>query len=203
MRTLNRAPFQSAVKSAFFKSTALRLLVVASLLFVLGCNERTDEADNGGVLLEVQFTSTLLRVGVEETETLNIPTITINSVVANPSAGTSSLMDVQLRTLEVTFSRADSGTRVPPPYFVNVIGTVPVGGSLVLSNFPVMSTEQTRVPPLSDLLIANGGFDRETGQTFIRLDMTFRAFGTTLTGTSVASQPRTQTTEFVSTLLGF
>ena len=78
---------------------------------------------------------------------------------------------------------------------------MPVGGTLTLTNFPIMSAEQTRSPPLSDLLIINGGFDRETGATFIRLNVTFRAFGTTLTGTRVASQPRTQTIEFVSTLL--
>ncbi len=184
------------------ESTTLRLLLVASLLLALGCEERTEETDTGGVLLEVEFTSTNLRVGVEETETLLIPTITINSIVANPTATTSSLMDIQLRTLEVTFTRADTGTRVPPPFFANVIATVPVGGTATLSNFPIMSTEQMRSPPLSDLLIANGGFDRETGQTFIRIDIHFRAFGTTLTGTNVATQTRTQTTEFVPTLLG-
>ena len=180
------------------KDTTLRVLLVAVLLFALGCEERTEETDTGGVLLEVEFTSTVLVVGVEETETLTIPTITITSIVADPNGETSSLMDVQLRTLEVTYSRADSGTRVPPPYFVNIVGTVPVGGTLTLNNFPVMSQEQLRSPPLSDLLIANGGFDRETGQTYIR----FRAFGTTLTGTSVATPVRTQTTEFVPTLLG-
>jgi hypothetical protein len=173
-----------------------------ALLFALGCEERTEETDSGGVLLEVEFTNTVLFVGVEETPVLTIPTITINSIIADPTGGTSSLMDVQLRTLEVTFSRADSGTRVPPPYFANVIATVPAGGTSTLTNFPIMAAEQMRAPPLSDLLIANGGFDRETGQTFIRLDITFRAFGTTLPGTRVATQPRTQTTEFVPTLLG-
>ncbi len=174
------------------------LLLVLPLL-VLGCDERTEETDSGGVLLEVEFTSTVSQVGVEENQTLSIPTITVSSIVADPSGGTSSLMDVQLRSLETTFTRADTGTRVPPPYFFNIISTVPVGGTLTLSNFPIMSTEQMRSPPLTDLLIANGGFDRETGNTFIRLNVTFRVFGTTLTGTNVASQPRTQTIEFVPT----
>lgn len=193
MRTPNRATLKSVI---------VRWLLIAALLFALGCVERTEETDTGGVLLEVEFTNTVLLVGVEETPVLDIPTITINSIVADPTGGSSSLMDVQLRSLEVTFARADAGTRVPPPFFANIIGTVPVGGTLTLNNFPIMSLEQTRVPPLSDLLLANGGFDRETGQTFIRLDITFRAFGTTLTGTNVATQPRTQTTEFVPTLLG-
>ena len=179
----------------------LLLLALALALVLLGCVERTEETDSGGVLLEVEFTSTVLRVGVEESETVRIPTITITSIVADPTGASSSLMNVQLRSLETTFTRADTGTRVPPPYLFNIIGTVPVGGSLTLSDFPIMSTEQTRTPPLSDLLILNGGFDRETGDTLIRLNVTFRAFGTTLTGTRVASQPRTQTIEFVPTLL--
>ena len=181
----------------------MRALVKLSLpivaLLLLGCEERTEETDTGGVLLEVEFSTTVLSAGVEENETLTIPTILINSIVADPNATTSSLMDVQLRTLEVLFSRADTGSRVPPPFIFNIIGTVPVGGTLTLNNFPVMSAEQTRVPPLSDLLIVNGGFDKETGSTTIRINLTFRAFGTTLTGTSVSSQPRTQTIEFVST----
>ncbi len=176
------------------------MLLLAMVLVVFGCEERTEETDSGGVLLEVTFTSTVSRVGVEESEEVSIPVITIDSVVANPTGATSSLMDVQLRSMEATFSRADTGTRVPPPHFFNIISTVPVGGSLTLTSFPIMSIEQMRSPPLSDLLIVNGGFDRETGNTFIRLNVTFRVFGTTLTGTNVASQPRTQTIEFVPTL---
>ncbi len=180
--------------------TPTRMLLLATALIALGCVERTEQTDSGGVLLEVEFSSTTLTVGVEENETLSIPTIIVSSVVADPTGSSSSLMDVQLRSLEATFSRADTGTRVPPPYFLNVIASVPAGGSLTLTNYPIMSTEQTRSPPLSDLLLANGGFDRETGSTFIRLNVTFRVFGTTLTGTNVASGPRTQTMMFVSTL---
>ncbi len=178
--------------------TIMLLLVIA--LMALGCVERTEQTDSGGVLLETQFISTILRAGVEETEILSIPTITITSITVDPAATTSSLMDVQLRTLEVTFARADSGSRVPPPYYFNIIETVPVGGILTLTNFPIMSVAQTRSPPLSDLLLVNGGFDRETGETIITLDITFRVFGTTVVGTSVASGPRTQTIEFVPTL---
>ncbi len=179
--------------------TSARMLMLVIALIALGCVERIQETDSGGVLLEVDFTSTVLRVGVEENEIVTIPTITINSVVADPAGTTSSLMDVQLDSLEVTFSRADTGTRLPPPYFFNIIGTVPVGGTLTMSSFPIMSVEQTRSPPLSDLLLLNGGFDRETGNTYIRLDFTFRVYGRTVAGTSVASIPRTQTLEFVPT----
>ena len=200
MRAQTIAPEARKRKRVALGAHMWNVLLLAALLIVFGCEERTEQTDTGGVLLEVEFTSTVAIVGVEQSETVTIPTITVNSIVADPNGSNSSLMDVQLRSLEVTFRRADSGTRVPPPYFFNVISTVPVDGTLTLSNFPIMSTEQTRSPPLSDLLLVNGGFDRETGNTFIRLDVTFRVFGTTLTGTNVASVPRTQTIEFVPTL---
>ncbi len=200
VRLSHVAPEARLSKRVALGARKWNVLFLAALLIMFGCEERTEQTDTGGVLLEVEFTSTVAIVGVEQSETVTIPTITVNSIVADPNGSNSSLMDVQLRSLEVTFRRADSGTRVPPPYFFNLISTVPVDGTLTLSNFPIMSTEQTRSPPLSDLLLVNGGFDRETGNTFIRLDVTFRVFGTTLTGTNVASQPRTQTIEFVPTL---
>jgi hypothetical protein len=180
----------------------LMLLLALAALTVLGCEERTEQTDSGGVLLEVEFVNSPIRIGVEDSDIVQIPTINVNSIVTNPTASTSSLMDVQLRSIDVSYSRADSGSRVPPPFFFNTIGTVPVGGTLTLSNYPILSVEQMRAPPLSDLLILNGGFDRETGNTYIRLNVTFKVFGTTLTGTTVASQPRTETFEFVPTLVG-
>jgi hypothetical protein len=108
-------------------------------------------------------------------------------------------MNVQLDLYEVTFSRRDTGTRVPAPYVFSLSGVVPVSGNLTLTDFPVMSVEQMRNPPLSDLLFENGGFDKETGSTVIRIDMTFIVFGRTLGGDDVASLPRTDSFEFVPT----
>lgn len=50
-------------------------------------------------------------------------------------------------------------------------------------------------------MFENGGFDKETGQTNIALNMTFVLFGTTLAGDAVASIPRTETFEFVPSLV--
>lgn len=184
------------------KNLLTATLLAALLLSLYGCEERTEQTDSGGVLLEVEFVTTVIAVGVEESLTVQIPQIDINSIVIDPTGPQSSLMDVQLETLEVTFSRADTGTRVPPPFLFNIIGTVPVGGTLTLNNFPIMGPDQTRSEPLSDLLLVNGGFDKETGETSILMNVTFRAFGRTLTGTAVSSVPRTQTIEFFSTLTG-
>lgn len=176
----------------------IKILILAIPLLLLGCAD-PEETDTGGVVLQVEFVNAPFRVGVNDTDVLAIPTIQIDSIVPNQSAATSDLMNVQLDLYEVTFTRADTGTRVPPAFVFNLSGVVPVGGQLTLANFPVMSFEQMRSPPLSDLLFENGGFDKETGATNIKLNVTFIAFGRTLAGDEVASIPRTETFEFVPT----
>ncbi len=106
-------------------------------------------------------------------------------------------MDTQLETIEVIFSRADTGTRTPPPFYINLVGTIPAGGELSYSDLPIMSLDQFNRVPLSDLKFANGAFDRETGASVVKLFATFRAYGRTVSGKNVASTPRTQTFEFV------
>jgi len=174
------------------------LLATAVAALLIGCNDRTDRTDSGGVLLEVEVAGNGIpfRVPVNGIDSLMVPTITINSIVAEPGAVTSQIMDVEMERLEVRFERGDAGTRVPPPYVVDVLGTIPVGGTLTLNNWDVMSFEQFRSPPLSDLKFENGGIDQETGLEVIRLNLIIRAFGRTRSGTNVSSVPRGQTIEF-------
>lgn len=174
------------------------LLVSLVALALMACNSRTDGTDSGGVLLEVEVAGATIpfRVAVNGNDSLLLPQIDIDSVVSAPDGATSALMDVELEKLEVRFERGDSGTRVPPPYVVEVLGTVPVGGTLTLNNWDVMSFEQFRSPPLSDLKFENGGVDIETGQDVIRLDLIIRVFGRTRSGTRISSVPRGQSIEF-------
>lgn len=174
----------------------LMLLVLLAAMLVSGCADQ-EEVDQGGVALQVEFVNSPFRISVNNNDILAIPTIEIDSIVLNPEAPTSSLMDVELDLYEVTFRRADTGTLVPPAFVFRLTGVVPVGGQLTLTNFPVMTIEQFRNPPLSDLLFQNGGFDRETGASVIKLNLTFQVFGHTLAGDEVASNPRTETFEFV------
>ena len=171
---------------------------MAALLF--GCTD-LETTDTGGVYLKVEFEDLPGRIGVNETDFLQIGTITIDSVVLNTAQGTSSLMDVLISVYEVTFTRADTGTRTPPAFVYSRAGTVPVGGTLTLTNFPIMTVEQMRSAPLSDLLFENGGVDQETGSSVIKINATFTVFGKTLAGDEVASEPRTETFEFVPSLL--
>ena len=177
-----------------------RILPLTLLVFLFGCSD-LETQDSGGVLLQVEFTNLPGQIGVNDDDTVQVPTITVNSVVTNPAAGSSDLMNVLVDLYEVTFTRADTGSRVPPAFVFRRAGTVPVGASLTLNNFPIMSVEQMRSPPLSDLLFENGGLDQETGSSIIRINATFTIFGKTIAGDDVASQPRTETFEFVPSLL--
>ncbi len=182
------------------KVTSLLLLSLA--LLWISCDERTERTDTGGILLEVEFTGTGVPVIVSVnnnfavSQTVTVGTMEVSSVVANPNGVTSSLMDVELESFEVTFQRVDSGTRVPPPYVERVLATVTAGGTATFNNWPIMSVDQLRNPPLSELLFENGGFDTETGDTVVRMDVFVRVFGRTLSNRRIASIPRPHTIEF-------
>lgn len=182
------------------KKIASLLLLTLSLVG-LACDERTEKTDSGGVLLEVDFGSVLpLRASVNDAVSTNslvqAQAVTFSSIVANPNATATALMDIELESFEVIYQRVDGGTRVPPPYVVKLLATVPADGTFTLNNLELMSFDQLNNPPLSDLLFENGGFDKETGLTFIRMNLMVRAFGRTLGGRRVESAPRPHTMEF-------
>jgi len=175
-------------------------VVVLVLLVGGGCTDRVGEVDTGGIALEVEFEDSVFRVGVNDTSLLSLPTVNIDSVITTPAGGSSSLMDVELNTIEITYARADTGTRTPMPFVYNVVGSVPAGGQLTYSDLPVMTVDQLRGDPLRDLLYENGAVDSETGASIIKINLTMRVFGQTLAGVDVSSVPRTQTFEFVPSL---
>lgn len=188
---------EDKVKTDKVKTIARLLVLGLALVVTLGCPERTERTDSGGVLLEVALVDLPGLVSVNGNARLQVETMTVNSIVAQPNGETSSLMDVELESYEVTFQRVDGGTRVPVPFVSNILSTVPVGGTLTLTNYLLMTTDQLRNPPLSDLLFENGGFDKETGSTTIKMNLTIRFFGRTLSGREVSSVPRAHTFEFV------
>lgn len=176
------------------------VVALLSSLALLGCESRTDKVDGGGVLLSISdFTGLPAQVSMDAASFaggVQIDTITIQSVVKNPSGGTSALMNVEIDSYEVVFSRADTGTRLPPPLVRNLFGVVPVNGSDIILNLPILTIQQLASPPLSDLLTANGGLDLETGGRTILLNLSLRFFGRTLSGDEVDTAPARFTIEF-------
>lgn len=175
------------------KSTSILSLVLLVSLGLLGCQQRTDRVDSGGVLLSISdFDGLPVVVDASSTVATNsglvqILQITVQNVVKNGAADTSALMNVEIQSYEVTFTRADKGTRVPPPLVEYIFGTVPVNGNYILDNGPVMRLDQFNTVPLRDLL--DYGYDRETSSQVVRLTVGIRFFGRTLSGKAVESAP--------------
>ncbi|HVS16819.1 MAG TPA: hypothetical protein VMV46_23145 [Thermoanaerobaculia bacterium] len=165
-----------------------------------GCESRTDKSE-GTVLLSVSdFDGLPTQVSVNASAAAGLVTIeevTIQNVPKQPGGATSSLMNVEMSSYEVLYSRADTGTRLPAPMVRNIFGVVPVGGSETYENLPILAPDQLDAPPLSDLLFVNGGFDRETGAQLVKLNISLRFFGRTLSGDEISSAPAAFTVDFV------
>ena len=180
-----------------------RLLIVIALLSLVlwGCEERTDESGSGGVILSVSdFDGLPAEIGVNLLQLigfLSIGEITIDSHSTDPGGSVSSLMNVEMDSYEVSFSRADAGTILPPPLVQKIFGVTPVNGSQLYENLRILSLEQIESRPLADLLFVNGGFDKETGEAFTRLNLSMRFFGRTLSGDPVQTTPISFTGTFV------
>lgn len=185
------------------RTTILLNGLAAALLIagVVSCSGSTDRVDTGGVKLVItDFDGLPILVSVNTTVGaggfVQVGQIDVENVALDPEGITSELMTVEIRSYEVTYSRADTGTRIPTPFTRGLFGTVPVNGTFTVENLPVMGTDQLLNDPLGDLLFENGGFDEETGATKITLNFRLRFFGRTLAGTAVDSAPAYFTVEF-------
>lgn len=169
--------------------------VIAIVLLAVGlgaCESRTDRTDGGGVLLSISDFDGLpigISVNTSAGGFVQLGEIQVQSIVKNPDVVATAIMNVEIESYEVTFSRGDNGTKTPPVFVRGLFGVVPAGGTFVVENLPVAGPEQFDVPPLSDLLFQNGGFDKETGDDKIILNFHIRFFGRTLSGDAVQSEP--------------
>ncbi|NNC39542.1 MAG: hypothetical protein HKN95_02525 [Acidimicrobiia bacterium] len=172
------------------KATKLIALVLLAAT-VVGCSGRADRTDGGGVLLSISdFDGLPISFSVNSSDGfLQVGEIQVTSVIKNPDVAGSVLMNVEIESYEVSYSRGDTGTKVPPIFVRGLFGVVPAGGVFTVENLPVLAPEQFNVSPISDLLFANGGFDKETGSRQIVLNFHIRFFGRTLSGDAVQTAP--------------
>ena len=176
-------------------------LVFAFLLLSAGCDSRLDRTDGGGVVLSVtDFDGLPTVVSVSDARAdgaVLIESITITSIPRDIDGDTSDLMNIEMQSYEVTFSRGDGGTRLPPPMVRHIFGVTTVGGNQVYENLPLMLNDQINTVPISDLFVENGGFDKETDRTSIILNLSLRFFGRSIAGEAVDTAPVRFTIEFV------
>lgn len=179
-------------------------LVIFLLVAVSACDSRTEKTDGGGVLLSTsRFDGLPVVVSVNLTDGISgclvvIGEVDVQNIPKNPTGTTSSLMNVEIQSYEFTFTRADTGTRLPPPFVRGLFGSVPVGGTFTVEGLPIMDCEQIRNTPTSDLLFRNGGADSETGEDQILVNGRLRFFGRTLSGDEVETAPAAFTIRFTT-----
>ena len=182
------------------RKVANLLLIVCLVVVFTACESRTDRTDSGGVLLSISdFDGLPIAVSVNAALAagfVQIEEVIVENVAANPAGTTSDLMNVEMVSYEVIYTRADRGSRVPTKFVRGIFGVVPVGGNITYENLPVMGPDQLSTIPLSDLLFEQGGVDSETGESKITLNFGLRFFGRTLSGNAVETAPAYFTVEF-------
>ena len=170
-----------------------KLIPFLSLLLVgfvgVGCETRTDKEQTGGVEISISDFDGLPIQASVNTQFVQVDELTLTSIANDTFAPTSDLMNVELHSYEVTFSRADTGTRLPPTLVRGIFGVVPVNGTNTINNLPVLDSEALLSEPLIDLSVLNGSVDSETGERFIRLNYRLVFFGRTISGDEVRSGP--------------
>lgn len=179
---------------------AVSLVVLVAILPLAGsCRSRTDKTAGPVVLTFGTFSGVPngpISVSNSIGTSIVIGTFTLLSVVKDPSASSpSALEDVEVTSYQVVYKRRDTGTRVPPPLVGGLALEVPVNGTGVINNLPIVRQDQLLSTPLSDL--TTFGHDTETGTAVIVLDAEFTFFGKTLSGDGVQSAPASFTFEFV------
>ena len=173
---------------------AVLFLLAVLALAVTSCRSRTDRSE-GTVLLSISdFNGLPSNISLRsQTPPFTIGQITIRNIIKDPNGTTTNLQSVELRSIEVRFTRRDTGTRVPPPNVQSVFGIVPADGSSTQTNFPFLTSDQVLSQPLRDL--RDLGRDTETGTAVIVLDVSMRVFGRTLSGDDIVSDPARFTLE--------
>lgn len=170
----------------------LSVLGVLVLAFgILSCgDERTQNTQSPVILSLTDFDGLPFQVSVNAAAlvgAVTVDSLTLQNIPKDPRGAISNLMSIELSAVEITYTRADIGTRVPPSRVRTIFSLVPAGGTANIEGLEIMGVEQLLNPPLSDLLFENGGFDQETGSPLIVIDVNIRFFGRTLGGDEVAS----------------
>ncbi|MEM7050489.1 MAG: hypothetical protein AAF604_12560 [Acidobacteriota bacterium] len=173
------------------KKQAILFLVLLTLLGLAGCESRTDRSEGGVVLSVSDFDGLPVQAAVnaQAGAPLQLGQVTIQNIPKDAGAAVSDLMNVEMRSYEIVYTRTDSGTRTPGTLVGSIFGVAPVNGTVDYDNLVILPGDQFNNPPLSDLLFINGGTDTETGFQTIRLNFQIRFFGRTLTGDEVVTAP--------------
>jgi hypothetical protein len=161
---------------------ALLGILALSVLGLPSCSTNTQGDDASPVFLTVSFDLLPIVKNVNSGSFLQFQTTTIKNVLKVPSTTTVQFLDVRLESYTVSWSRLDGGKSVPSPETFAGTVLVPANGTSTLTNYPYLSIAALQLPPFNQLFPFNGGVDRETNLTTIRLRADVAFFGRTLSG---------------------
>lgn len=173
------------------RSMKKRALIAAALVLIAlspACTNDEGETE-APVFITVSLDLQPGFVDVGAAAPVQIQTITLTSHLKNPSqTDPQGFADTQINSYTVRFRRTDGGTLVPTVQTFGVGVVVPSNGSAVLNDFPILPASAIQQTPFDQLLPFNGGVDRETGRTEIRMTYDITFFGTTASGHRVQSE---------------
>lgn len=167
---------------------ALLLVLSTTVLGGAGCSSSEQGDTSAPVYLTLRPGTDLvdvLNIAVASGDRLRYPSLIIENKLKVPTGGTNALLSVKLDDYVVEWRRTDGGTKTPATEVFPLGNIVDVGGTLRYLNLSFMSIEAWQRSPFDQLYPFNGGIDRETGRSEIRLQaiVTFR--GHTLSGQPV------------------
>ena len=176
------------MRKQIIRRIAVMSLGCMALFGLASCN---DIVEGPPVEVIATFDSTVLVADLADPDCgdSGLGTLTLNSVVLSNSLNTS-LLDVRLSTMNVSYSRNDGGTVVPDAFVQSISGLIGAGGSGEVSGFLVFQPSAFAEAPFAALLPVNGGRDPETGNTSIGLEISIVVHGETLSGEKVATSTR-------------
>jgi hypothetical protein len=166
-------------------SIAIALLAIAA---VPACTNKQAETE-APVFITVGLPAQPLIISASTGAPVQIATINLLSHLKNTNAtDPQHFADVEVTFYRADYFRRDGGTRVPAAQEFAAAALLPSGGTLTLSNYPIMSGSALQLSPFDQLLAFNGGVDRETGLTEIHIFYNLTFFGNTVSGQRVQSE---------------
>ena len=164
------------------KIPALLGILALSVLGLPSCSTNTQGDDASPVFLTAEFKAIPIVKNVNSGTFLQLSEVILKNILKVPAPTSTQFLDVRLEGYTVSWSRLDGGKAVPAsePFAGSVI--IPANGSYTLANYGFLTPAALSLPPFNQLFPYNGGVDRETNLTTIRLRADVVFFGRTLSG---------------------
>lgn len=164
-------------------------------LVMLGCSDL--EQQKSAVLMTATVAQDVQIIDIFDAACGTLGTVNLSTIVKNPNTADTRFLDVKLVRMRVSYRRTDGGTLIPQGFTQTITGILPAGGTAVINDFFVFEVNALTLAPFVALQPQNGGHDPETGQPFVKMDVTLEIFGETLAG-----DPVTALTQFPLTFCG-